>query len=256
MYHFFIQAKQVHNNEIVMTGTDVNHIKNVLRMKAGEQIMLTDEDGVGYTCIIRKLEKERITADVVEIQDISHELSAEITLYQGMPKGDKLELIIQKAVELGVAEIVPVMTKRCIVKLDEKKKENKLKRWNEIAKSAAKQSKRAKIPNVCNVLSFDEAISEAKDYDLACIPYEQTEGMQETKNFLRKVKTGMRLAIYIGPEGGYESSEIEKALVNQMIPISLGKRTLRTETAGIALLSMLMISLECQTDGKEDEKQQ
>lgn len=250
MYHFFIQAKQVNETNITLTGSDVNHIKNVLRMKAGEQIMLTDEDGVSYTCKIHELKKEQIIADIVDVQDVSHELPAEITLYQGMPKGDKLELIIQKAVELGVSNIVPVITKRCIVKLDEKKKANKVKRWNEIAKSAAKQSKRTKIPVVRDVLTFEQAIAEADNYDLTCIPYEQKEGMKETINFLNKAGVDMRIAIYIGPEGGYESCEIEQAVDHQICPISLGKRALRTETAGIALLSMVMLSLECQTEDK------
>lgn len=254
MYHFFIQAKQIEKTQIRLTGADVNHIKNVLRMRPGERAQFTDEDGVGYLCAIRELEKEQIIADILDVQEASHELPAAITLYQGIPKGDKFDLIIQKAVELGVCQIVPVMTARCIVKLDDKKKEHKKKRWNEIAKSAAKQSKRSRIPTVCDVLSFEQAISEAKEYDLVCIPYEQEEGMHKTKQFIEQVRAGMKIAVYIGPEGGYEESEIKRAIENQICPISLGKRVLRTETAGIALLSMMMLCLECQTDGKMDQE--
>lgn len=248
MYHFFIQAKQVKHNAVYLEGRDVNHIKNVLRMKIGEKISLSDEDGVGYTCSIAGFGDDTIQLDIIEMKEVSHELPAKVTWFQGLPKGDKMETIIQKAVELGAQEIVPVITKRCVVKLDEKKRENKLKRWNLIAESAAKQSKRTLIPKVSEVLLFDEAIKKAEQFDIVCIPYENAKGMGATKEFLGKLCPGMNVAFYIGPEGGFEQYEIEEAKGNGVYPVSLGKRVLRTETAGMALMSMIMLTYECQME--------
>lgn len=248
MYHFFIQAKQVSDNKIYLEGGDVNHIKNVLRMKTGDKISLTDEDGTGYTCSILNIYRDEIEVEILSSQEVSHELSAKITLFQGLPKGDKFETIIQKAVELGACEIVPVITKRCVVKLDDKKKENKIRRWNVIAESAAKQSKRTYIPKVRDVISFSEAVNLSKDFDMVCIPYEQAEGMSATKEFLMDLGPDIRIAVYIGPEGGFEEYEIREAESLGITPISLGKRVLRTETAGMALLSMIMLNLECQAE--------
>lgn len=248
MYHFFIQAKQRIKDSIRIEGRDVNHIKNVLRMKCSEKIALTDEDGVGYTCEIKSFEEDYILVDILDIFESSHELPAKVTLFQGLPKGDKFETIIQKLVELGVYEIVPVETKRCVVKLDSKKKENKLKRWNLIAESAAKQSKRTYIPKISEVVTLDEAFEMASEYDLTCIPYENAEGMKATKEFLNKLSKDMKIAFFIGPEGGFEEFEIEEAIKNNIYPVSLGKRVLRTETAGMALMSMIMLTYECQLE--------
>lgn len=245
MYHFFIQAKQVTDKKVYLQGKDVNHIKNVLRMKIGEKISLSDEDGVGYTCSIFDYKNDEIELDILEIEEVSHELPAKITLFQGLPKGDKFETIIQKAVELGIYEIVPVMTNRCVVKLDDKKKANKLKRWNAIAESAAKQSKRTYIPKIMDVVDFKTAIKMSEKYDLHCIPYEQAEGMSATKQFLDNLKKDMNVAFYIGPEGGFEAYEVDFAIENGVKPVSLGKRVLRTETAGMALMSMIMLNYEC-----------
>ncbi len=253
MYHFFIQAKQIKDGRVYLEGKDVNHIINVLRMKTGDKISLTDEDGVCYTCSIVLFDKEIIQLEILEIKDVSHELPAKVTLFQGLPKGDKFETIVQKAVELGVYQIVPVITNRCIVKLDEKKKKNKITRWNTIAESAAKQSKRTYIPKVCDVIDFSMAVDMAKRFDEVCIPYEQAEGMSSTKDFLCRLKPDMNIAFYIGPEGGFEEYEINKAQEAGIKPVSLGKRVLRTETAGMALMSMIMLTYECQSSDKEQD---
>lgn len=246
MYHFFIQAYQVRQDTIKVEGKDVNHMKNVLRMKPSEEVAVTDEDGVEYRCVIRELQDDAVWLDVLETSDVSHELSAEITLFQGLPKNDKMELIIQKAVELGVHKVVPMETRRCVVKLDAKKRDNKVRRWNAIAESAAKQSKRSKIPKVEEVIDFQTAIGMAKDYDVVCIPYEQAKGMQSLKDFLGRIKSGVKAAFFIGPEGGFEEEEVQAAMEANVMPVSLGKRVLRTETAGMALLSMMMLTLECE----------
>ena len=155
-----------------------------------------------------------------------------------------MELIIQKAVELGVYEIIPVATKRAVVKLDEKKSKSKIARWQAISEAAAKQSKRAVIPTISDVMSFKEALNFVKDFDIKVIPYEHAENMAKTKEILQKVKPGQKIAIFIGPEGGFEESEVDTALTAGVEPITLGKRILRTETAGFTIMSWIMYLLE------------
>lgn len=244
MYHFFIQAYQVRGDTIKIEGNDVNHMANVLRMKPGEEVSVTDEDRVEYHCRIESLEKEAVWLKVLGQTHEDVELPADIYLFQGLPKGDKMELIIQKAVELGVHTIVPMETKRCVVKLDEKKKAAKCKRWNAIAESAAKQSKRSVIPSVCDVKGFKDALAMAKDLDVVCIPYEQEKGMESLKDVLGRLAPSKKIAFFVGPEGGFEESEVLMAKEQGIVPISLGKRILRTETASLALLSVMMLALE------------
>jgi len=165
-------------------------------------------------------------------------------LFQGLPKADKMELIIQKAVELGVYQVIPVSTKRCVVKLDDKKAKSKIARWQGIAEAAAKQSKRGIIPQVTDVMNFKNAVKLASDMEVRLIPYELAEGMARTKEIINNVQPGQRIAIFIGPEGGFEETEIQEALNNGIEPITLGKRILRTETAGFTILSWLMYHLE------------
>ena len=172
------------------------------------------------------------------------ELQNRIVLFQGLPKADKMELIIQKAVELGAAEIVPVSMKNCVVKLDAKKAENKVKRWQQIAESAAKQSKRSLIPAVHEVLSYREAVAYAAECDVRLVPYENEQGMAGTKTMIEAIVPGESIAVFIGPEGGFDESEIAEARDAGMKTISLGNRILRTETAGLAALSILMYQIE------------
>ena len=172
------------------------------------------------------------------------ELPSKIYLFQGLPKADKMELIVQKAVELGVYEIIPVATKRAVVKLDEKKAKSKTARWQTISEAAAKQSKRRIVPQIHTVMSFKEAVNYAKEMQIKLIPYELAEGMEKTREIITSLKPGQDIAIFIGPEGGFEESEIQGALENGIMPITLGKRILRTETAGFTILSWIMYQLE------------
>lgn len=243
MYHFFIEQKPA-GNEIVITGRDVNHIRNVLRMKPGEQIMVSCKNGPDYYSTIVSVEAEQVTASVDRVDEEGRELPSRIHLFQGIPKSDKMELIIQKTVELGVSEIIPVSMKRCVVKLDSKKEDSRRKRWENIAESAAKQSKRSLIPEIHPVMHYKEAVAYAASMDLMLIPYECAEGMEGTRKILEQVKPGMDIGIFIGPEGGFEKEEIELAVSSGGHPITLGKRILRTETAGLAILSVLMFQLE------------
>ncbi len=248
MYQFFVDPGQIKGHLVTIEGTDVNHIKNVLRMKPGEEIAVSNgRDGREYRCAIEKLEEEQIICRLLFIKEEGVELPAKIYLFQGLPKADKMELIIQKAVELGAFEIIPVETKRAVVKLDARKAAGKTARWNAIAQAAAKQSKRAVIPKVADCMSFKEAVEYAKEMDLKLIPYELSEGMEETRRRIESVRVGWDVAVFIGPEGGFTEEEIELAGEAGIIPVTLGKRILRTETAGFTVLSWLMYCLEGQT---------
>ena len=245
MHRFYINKDQINENSIRITGQDVNHIKNVLRMKAGDEIVICDGQGKDCYCIINSVCDNAVVALVSSIQDTGTELPARITLFQGLPKVDKMELIIQKAVELGVYEIVPVTMARSVVKYsDDKKEAKKLDRWQSIAESAAKQSGRGIIPSVRPVMSFKEAISYAKEMDWSALPYENAKGIRDTKESLERLKNCRTAGIIIGPEGGFEGSEVEYAKDNNIPSVSLGRRILRTETAGLAFLSMIMLYLE------------
>ena len=245
MYHFFVSSEQIGEKEIRIEGSDVNHIRNVLRMTPGEQISVSDgAQGKEYRCEIVLHEEDCVTAKIMWSQDADTELPSKFYLFQGLPKSDKMELIIQKAVELGVYEVIPVATKRAIVKLDKKKEESKRKRWNSISESAAKQSKRTIIPEVKPVMTFAEAVKYASAMDAKLIPYELAEGMEETRRIFSAIKPGDSVAIFIGPEGGFDEAEIELAKEAGIQPITLGKRILRTETAGMTVLSVLMFQME------------
>lgn len=245
MHQFFIEPSAIQKEHIIITGSDVNHIKNVLRMRIGEKIIAVDEvEGRKYLCEIKTLEEESILCKIVSIEEKKTELSAKIFLFQGLPKGDKMELIIQKAVELGCFEMIPVNCKRCVVKMDEKKQKSKVQRWQGISEAAAKQSGREVIPHVREVMPFSEALSYAKEMDVKLIPYEQAVDIEETKKLFQTVKAGQKIAVFIGPEGGFEETEIEKAEKAGIVPVTLGRRILRTETAAITTLSWLIYELE------------
>lgn len=244
MYHFFVTPAQIGDGYAVITGQDVNHIRNVLRMKPGEQVGIRDGISRNYICELETLETEEVRARIISEEEDSSELPARLYLFQGLPKSDKMELIIQKAVELGVYQIIPVATRRAVVKLDAKKEESKVKRWNAIAESAAKQSGRMLVPEVTGVMRFADACKYAADFDLNLIPYELAEGMKDTKAVLAKARPGMQIGIFIGPEGGFDVEEIEDAIKAEIHPITLGRRILRTETAGMTILSILMFQLE------------
>ena len=246
MQRFFVEPHQIDEaaHQIHIVGTDVNHMSNVLRMKQGEEVWISDGGKKEYRCAIEAFSADEVLLHIIYAQEPDYELPSRIYLFQGLPKADKMELIIQKAVELGAYEIIPVETKRCVVKLDGKKAAKKVERWQQIAESAAKQSKRMLIPNVHQVLSFKEALKYAESMDIRLIPYELAKGMQETKEILAAIEQGQSIGIFIGPEGGFEEKEVEAAISEGAKPITLGKRILRTETAGLAILSVLMFQLE------------
>ena len=245
MHRFFVEEPAMGENSITITGGDVNHIKNVLRMSVGDKIcVINGQNNKEYYCEITAVGNDAVDTRICEIRESDQELGNEVVLFQGLPKSDKMELIIQKAVELGVHTIVPVSTDRTVLKLDAKKEANKRKRWMSISESAAKQSGRLRIPEVTPVVSYREALEIAKKMDVRLIPYELAEGMEKTRELMSSIQPGQSVAVFIGPEGGFESSEIEKAMEIGAWPITLGKRILRTETAGLVTLAMLVYNLE------------
>ncbi len=264
MYHFFVDKQNIDtvNNRVIIEGGDVNHIRNVLRMRPGEEISVgTGEDDNEYRCEIESLEEDRVTCILRFIKSSDVESPADIILFQGLPKADKMEMIIQKCVELGVAEIVPVSCERCIVKLDDKKADAKVKRWQGIAEAAAKQSKRSVIPGITMPLSMKDALKKASGMDIKIIPYELARGMEKTAEIFGRI-SGLntenkaenksennterrpQIAVFIGPEGGFTEEEIKLAKECGVEPVSLGKRILRTETAGMAVLAWIDFCLE------------
>lgn len=247
MYQFFVEPGQINENDktVIITGSDVNHIRNVLRMKPGEEINVSNgQDGREYRCGILEFAEDYIKCKLHFVKEQGVELPGRVFLFQGLPKADKMEWIIQKAVELGVYEIIPVETKRCVVKLDERKVQSKVARWQGIAQAAAKQSKRGIIPRVTKPLKFNAAVQKAKSMDVKLIPYEMAEGMDRTRALLAAIAPGQDIAIFIGPEGGFEEAEISSAMEEGILPVTLGKRILRTETAGMTVLSWLVYLLE------------
>lgn len=240
MPKFFFQPEERCGGQICLRGEAEKHIKTVLRAKEGEEITLCDGAGMDYRCRIASL-GQGVLLDILAKTPCETEPRTKLTLYQGLPKADKMEWIIQKCVEIGVERIVAVSTARAIVKLD-KKEGKKLERWQKIAEAAAKQSGRGKVPEVCGVLSFAEAVREAQTLDGALIPYEK-----ETENGLRRFVQGFHgetIGIFIGPEGGFAEEEIAMAQAAGVQPITLGRRILRTETAGMVTAAVLLYELE------------
>lgn len=250
MFNFFAEENSRQGDFFYISGSDYNHIKNVLRMKQGDTFLVSQE-GVSSLCCLDSFQGDSAVARIIEENYQNTDLPVKIYLFQGLPKADKMELIIQKAVELGVHAIVPTEMSRCIVRLDEKKKRNKTQRWQSIAESAAKQSKRSAVPEVYEAVSYGDALSIAKELDVLMVPYESKRGMESTKSALAKIKAGSSVGIIIGPEGGFEESEVEKAVAAGGEVISLGQRILRTETAAITALAITMLYSEINLGGDE-----
>ena len=244
MYRFYIEPSRKQGDCIEIIGEDVNHIKNVLRMKNGEKFILCDGAGTDYLCELAGNRERNLVANILEEKKSDTELPVRLVLFQGLPKKDKMELIIQKAVELGATEIVPVMTKRTIVKAEGGKEEKKLTRWQAIAESAAKQSGRGVIPTVSPIHTWKEALASMKNLDYNVILYENAEGMKPTAECLKVAGQKGSIGIFVGPEGGFTEDEVSQCKEQGAECLSLGKRILRTETAGLTIISWIMYQLE------------
>lgn len=244
MHHFFVTPQQISGKMIRVEGGDVNHMKNVLRMKLHEKVKISDGERNNYLCEVEAYEEDTAILHILEEMEADTELSSRLYLFQGLPKSDKMELIVQKAVELGVYQVIPVAMKRSVVRLDDKKAAKKVERWNSIAESAAKQAGRSLIPEVTMPCSYKEALKMAATLDHVLLPYELAGGMDGTREVIRQINGGQSVGIFIGPEGGFEPEEVEAATKMGAKVITLGRRILRTETAGLATLAVLMFELE------------
>lgn len=246
MPRFFVKDEQIKENTIKIVNDDVKHIKNVLRKNIGDKIEICNqEDGKNYKCQIVKIE-ENIVAEILE--EIEEENSKiKVDIYQGLPKADKMELIIQKSVELGANAIIPVAMKRCIVKIDSKDENKKIERWQKIAESAAKQSGRNTIPQIKKIETIQEIINSKNEYDSIIVAYENEENYtlkQELTKLKEKSNRELKIAIVIGPEGGLEENDVKKLKENNAKIVTLGSRILRTETVALNMLSIIMYELE------------
>ena len=245
MYRFYIEENQIEQEHIEVTGADVNHMIHVLRLEKGDWVVLCDQAGKDYVCRIADVAKESVLCHIEKVQDSGTELPGRIYLFQALPKQDKMEWIIQKAVELGVYAVVPVKTRRCVVKLNEEAKiKKKVARWQEIARAAGKQSDRGIIPKVYAPMDFGQALSMASSMACNLLPYELAEGMEQSRECMAKAAASSSVGIFIGPEGGFEEEEVKQAVEAGCEIISLGKRILRTETAGLAVLSILIFQMQ------------
>ena len=292
MVRVFIEKDALQGDMISVIGEDAHHLRDVLRMREGETVLACAGDEWEYTCEIAAFSESEVALRVIDAQKPKKELPCKITLLQCLPKGDKMETVIQKAVELGASAIVPVASSRCVVKLDAKKAEAKTRRWNAIARSAAEQSKRMIIPEVSQVVSFAEVLAQRvsdlpypqagalrrpalaepepapreayvplpvegsasvpaegtegqkRTAPVLLMPYENAEGMEKTRKLLQSIEPGRDVYILIGPEGGFSDEEVTMAKEAGFETITLGKRILRTETAGLATLAMLIFVLE------------
>ena len=246
MYKFFVNENQIEYNKIQIIGQDVNHIKNVLRLETDECICVCNKDASSsYLCKIIDIKNDFVMCEILEEIADTTETACYIHIFQGLPKSDKFEFIIEKCTEIGVKEITPVSMKRSIVKLDEKDKVKKLTRWQKIAEVAAKQSKRDNILQVNNVINFQNIFEKVQDYDILLVAYEEEKEITLKKVLSRvEKKDNIKAAVIIGPEGGIDESEMNLCKENNFISVTLGKRILRTETAPLVISSNIIYELE------------
>lgn len=243
MHKFFVPENNINEKNVIITGDDVKHIYKVLRLKPGDKININNCRGKEFFAEIKSIDKTQIFCEIIEHISIDNESNININLYQGLPKASKMELIIQKATELGVMSITPVITDRVVVK-GEHSESKKVERWSKIALEACKQSKRTIIPKVNNIINFNDFLSEVRKFDLIVVPYENEEN-HGVRNMILNLqgKHINTIAIMVGPEGGFEEEEIEKLKGIGAYIVTLGPRILRTETAGFVCASLLMYEL-------------
>ena len=247
MPKFFVKNNQIENDKIIITGEDVNHIKNVLRLSIDDDLQICDLDtAINYTCGITKIDNDKIECNIFNKIDSEAESNIHINIFQGIPKSDKMELIIQKCVELGVNEITPVEMKRCVAKIEDKAKIKKIERWQKISEVAAKQCGRDRIPKINNVINIKNICNLSSEYDIVLLAYENEE-INTLKNELLTLRNetnkSLKIGIIIGPEGGLDKEEVEVLKENGIKSITLGKRILRTETVAFVLTSIIMYEL-------------
>lgn len=242
MHKFFVDEGSINGQVICITGDDVKHLSGVLRLRKGDSIQVCDGNSNEYICSITEIEKKQVLCHIEESFKSTSEPPISITLYQGIPKAQKMDLIVQKCTEIGVCRIVPVNTSRAVVRVDEKDLGSKLERWRRIAEEAAKQSNRGCIPQIDGLMDFKEAIHEAMELDMAFMPYEleKSVGLKKALSGRNKAVT---CGIFIGPEGGFEEEEVREAMSKGIAPVTLGPRILRTETAGFVSAACILYEI-------------
>ena len=248
MPKFFVESKQIKDNKIIIIGEDVNHIKNVLRKAVKDKIEVCNrDDRKNYLAQIELLNKELIVCNIVKELEKNSESNVFINVFQGLPKFDKMEFIIQKSIELGASKITPVRMKRCVVKLTVKDEEKKIARWQKIAEVASKQCERNIVPEIEKIASIDDICNQVKLYDVVLVAYEN-EKENKLKYELEKLKNSskrnLKIAIVIGPEGGLEQNDVDILTESGAKIITLGNRILRTETVALSMVSIINYELE------------
>jgi 16S rRNA (uracil1498-N3)-methyltransferase len=243
MHRFFVKSENIFKDGITIEGEDVQHISRVLRLKEGDKVILCDQKGTDYNVSIEYITKNSIRTAIIDKSPSKGEPSIEVVLYQGIPKSTKMDLIIQKCTEMGITRIVPVFTARTIVRLESEKDEaKKVARWSKIAEEAAKQSARGIVPQVDMPMNLEQALKDSKGLDVVLIPYEW-EAEMSVKAALHG-RTPKAVGFFVGPEGGFDTFEIDMAKQNNVVPVTLGNRIMRTETAGFAMLTCIMYEYE------------
>lgn len=245
MQKFFVNNNQIKEDKIEIVGTDVNHIINVLRLRKEEEIQICNiENNKNYIASIQNYSKDLVICKIIDEIKSNSEPKTKLDIYQGLPKADKMELIIQKTIEIGVSKIIPVEMERCIVKLDEKDKQKKIDRWKKIAEVAAKQSKRDIIPKIEDIININKLCELVDEYDVFIVAYEEEKNMPIKKVLKEINKDECKVGVLIGPEGGIDTKEIEKLKHTKAKIVTLGNRILRTETAPISISSIILYELE------------
>lgn len=246
MFKFFVKREQIVENKIKIYGEDVNHIVNVLRLRDSDEIIVCNkDDGRSYVTKINNIDKEFVEVEMLEENLETTETNINIDLFQGLPKSDKMEYIIQKTTEIGVKDIFPVALERCIVKIDKKSETKKLERWQKIAEVAAKQSKRDYIPKIKNIIKIENICQNIEKYDIILLAFENEETNTLKAELVKLDRNkNLKIGVIVGPEGGLSEEEVQKLVSSGARCITLGKRILRTETAPLVLLSDIIYEFE------------
>jgi len=247
LQRYFIEDTDWINNEIVIEGNDAHHILRVMRHKTGDKIICNHPDGKAAVCTITDTEKNKVVAEVQKWLDRSAEIPVKVTIVQGLPKGDKMDLILQKGTELGASAFIPLIAERTVVVWDEKKADKKVKRYKKIVKEASEQSHRNLVPTIYNPMNIADLITESTGYDLKIFAYEEEAKVDDYRSFgtiIKQLNEGERLIICIGPEGGFSENEASILKENDFQPVRLGPRILRTETAPLYALASISYHFE------------
>lgn len=245
MQRYFVEPEQFGVQDVMITGEDARHIGRVMRSKPGDKLIVSDGVSREVLVEIKTIESHEVTAEILDVLPSSGEPWLQVTVAQSLPKGDKMEVVIQKCTEIGASRFVPFLSARTVVQYDRKKEEKRLARWQKIAKEAAEQAHRSKIPGVDGPVKWNELLAAFKEYDLVCLCYEKEDG-RALREVLKPMVAELdaeqtyNIAVVVGPEGGFSEEEVQEAEAAGAKSVGLGRRILRTETAAMAALTCIM----------------